>query len=84
MDATVHDKSSKTCPQTVKKCFSFREAITVKPPTSGPERQELPISGWCIRCWEVREDSSEGLEWILFTAVAVTDAAVAKEQLDWY
>jgi len=61
------------------------EAITVKPPTSGPERKELPIAGWCIRCWEVPDDdSSEGLEWILFTTVPVTDAAVAKEQLDWY
>jgi hypothetical protein len=61
------------------------ETITVRPPTSGPERKELPIGGWCIRGWEVSEDdSSDGLEWILFTTVPVTDATVAKEQLDWY
>ncbi|MBD0299303.1 MAG: IS4 family transposase, partial [Nitrososphaera sp.] len=54
--------------------------IIIQPPQTGPERKQQPISGCCLRCWEVGGE----LEWILFTTFRVNDVADALTQLDWY
>jgi Transposase DNA-binding/Transposase Tn5 dimerisation domain len=58
-------------------------AVTLCPPRNGPERQQTPVSGWCVRCWEAGKGKN-ALEWILFTTVPVTDAATARERIEWY
>ena len=57
--------------------------VTLCPPCNGPERQQAPVSGWCVRCWEAGK-RKDALEWILFTTVPVTDAASAWERIEWY
>jgi Transposase DNA-binding/Transposase Tn5 dimerisation domain len=57
--------------------------VTLRPPRNGPERQQTPVSGWCVRCWETGKGKN-ALEWILFTTVPVTDAATARERIEWY
>jgi hypothetical protein len=58
-------------------------ALALCPPRNGPERQQTPVSGWCVRCWEARKGKN-ALEWVLFTTVPVTDAASALERIEWY
>jgi hypothetical protein len=58
-------------------------AVTLCPPRNGRERQQAPVPGWCVRCWEATK-GKDGLEWILFTTVPVTEAAAALERLEWY
>jgi hypothetical protein len=58
-------------------------AVTLCPPRNGPERQQAPVSGWCVRCWEA-DKRKNALEWVLFTTVPVTDAASARERIEWY
>jgi hypothetical protein len=58
-------------------------AVTLCPPCNGPERQQEPIAGWCVRCRETGKRKN-ALEWILFTTVPVTDAASALERIEWY
>jgi hypothetical protein len=55
-------------------------ALTIQPPTTGNERKQQPIDGWCIRVWEESGD----MEWILFTSIPVTDENSAFIQIDWY
>ena len=57
--------------------------VTLCPPCNGQERQQAPVSGWCVRCWETSK-RKQALEWILFTTVPVTDAASALERIEWY
>jgi Transposase DNA-binding/Transposase Tn5 dimerisation domain len=58
-------------------------AVTLCPPRNGRQRQQEPVSGWCVRCWEAGKRKN-ALEWILFTTVPVTDAASALERIEWY
>jgi Transposase DNA-binding/Transposase DDE domain len=58
-------------------------AVVLCAPRHGPERQQASVSGWCIRCWEARK-RKHALEWVLFTTVPVTDAASARERIEWY
>lgn len=63
------------------------EELRICAPRLGPERQEAPIDGWCLRCWENPEHTPAGaksLEWILLSTLPVTTAESALEQLDWY
>jgi Transposase DNA-binding/Transposase DDE domain len=57
--------------------------VTLCPPCNGQERQQAPVSGWCVRCWETSK-RKQALEWILFTTLPVTDAASALERIEWY
>ena len=57
--------------------------MTLCPPCNGRERQQTPVSGWCVRCWQVGKRKN-ALEWVLFTTVPVTDAATAWERIEWY
>jgi Transposase Tn5 dimerisation domain len=41
------------------------------------------VAGWCLRCWEPGKRKN-ALEWVLFTTVPVTDAASARERIEWY
>lgn len=59
------------------------QQIQIHPPGRGPERQQQPIEGWCIRCWEANA-SPHQLEWILFTTVPVTDVESVRLVVDWY
>jgi hypothetical protein len=58
-------------------------AVTLGPPCHGPERHQEPVAGWCVRCWETGQRKN-ALEWVLFTTVPVTDAASARERIEWY
>jgi Transposase DNA-binding len=58
-------------------------AVTLWAPRHGPERQQAPVPGWCVRCWEAGQ-RKHAWEWILFTTVPVTDAASAWERMEWY
>jgi Transposase DNA-binding len=58
-------------------------AVQVCPPCNGQERQQEPVAGWCLRCWEPGKRKN-ALEWVLFTTVPVTDAASALERIEWY
>ena len=58
-------------------------ALLLCAPRHGPERQQAPVSGWCVRCWEAGKQKNT-LEWILFTTVPVTNAATALERIEWY
>jgi Transposase DNA-binding/Transposase Tn5 dimerisation domain len=58
-------------------------AVTLCPPCNGQERQQEPVAGWCVRCWETGKRKN-ALEWVLFTTVPVTDAASARERIEWY
>jgi Transposase DDE domain len=58
-------------------------AVVLCAPRHGPERQQEPVSGWCLRCWETGKRKN-ALEWVLFTTVPVTDAASALERMEWY
>jgi hypothetical protein len=69
-------------PRTVRLPVAWNE-VTLCPPCNGPERQQAPVSGWCVRCWETSQ-RKHALEWILFTTVPVTDAASAWERIEWY
>jgi Transposase DNA-binding/Transposase DDE domain len=69
-------------PRTVRLQVAWNE-VTLCPPCNGPERQQAPVSGWCVRCWETSK-RKHALEWILFTTVPVTDAASALERIEWY
>lgn len=57
--------------------------VQIVPPVRGTQRHEPPQSGWCIRVWEAA-DHPQALEWVLFSTVAVTDAADALIQVEWY
>jgi Transposase DNA-binding/Transposase Tn5 dimerisation domain len=57
-------------------------AVTLCPPRNGRQRQQEPVSGWCVRCWEPGKKNA--LEWVLFTTVPVTDTASALERIEWY
>lgn len=57
--------------------------VQIVPPVRGTQRHEPPQSGWCIRVWEAA-DPPQALEWVLFSTVAVTDAADALVQVEWY
>jgi hypothetical protein len=57
--------------------------VTLCPPCNGQERQQAPVSGWCVRCWETSK-RKQALEWILFTTLPVIDAASAWERIEWY
>lgn len=60
-------------------------AVAICAPQLGPERQQAPIQGWCLRCWEqAAPEAGEALEWILFSSVPVTDEQSAREQVKWY
>ena len=66
-----------------KRCVDLQvawSALTIQAPTTGSERKQQPIDGWCIRVWEESGD----LEWILFTSIPVTDENSAFIQIDWY
>src|SRR3954470_2668246 len=69
-------------PRTVRLQVAGSE-VTLCPPGNGQERQQAPVSGWCVRCWEASKRKN-ALEWILFTTVAITDAASAWECIEWY
>src|SRR4051794_41504475 len=69
-------------PRTVRLQVAWSE-VTLCPPCNGQERQQAPVSGWCVRCWEASKRKN-ALEWILFTTVAITDAASALECIEWY
>jgi Transposase DNA-binding/Transposase DDE domain len=69
-------------PRTVRLQVAWSE-VTLCPPCNGPERQQAPVSGWCVRCWETSK-RKHALEWILFTTVPVTDAVSALERIEWY
>jgi uncharacterized membrane protein YgdD (TMEM256/DUF423 family) len=69
-------------PRTVRLQVAWNE-VTLCPPCNGQERQQAPVSGWCVRCWETSK-RKHALEWILFTTVPVTDAASALERIEWY
>jgi hypothetical protein len=69
-------------PRTVRLQVAWSE-VTLCPPCNGQERQQAPVSGWCVRCWEASKRKN-ALEWILFTTVSVTDAASAWERIEWY
>jgi hypothetical protein len=69
-------------PRTVRLQVAWSE-VTLCPPGNGQERQQAPVSGWCVRCWEASKRKN-ALEWILFTTVAVTDAVSALERIEWY
>jgi Transposase DNA-binding/Transposase Tn5 dimerisation domain len=58
-------------------------ALALCPPRHGPERQQTPVSGWCVRCWEAGKRKN-ALEWVRFTTVPVTGAASALERIEWY
>jgi hypothetical protein len=58
-------------------------AVQLCPPRNGQERQQEPVAGWCLRCWEPGK-RKHALEWVLFTTVSVTDAASALERIEWY
>jgi Transposase DNA-binding/Transposase DDE domain len=58
-------------------------AVPLCPPRNGQERQQEPVAGWCLRCWEPGKRKN-ALEWVLFTTVPVTDAASARERIEWY
>jgi Transposase Tn5 dimerisation domain len=58
-------------------------AVTLCPPRHGQERQQEPVAGWCVRCWETGQRKN-ALEWVLFTTVPVTEAASALERIEWY
>jgi Transposase DNA-binding/Transposase DDE domain len=59
------------------------QQVQIHPPRQGPERQQQPIKGWCIRCWEANASPNQ-LEWILFTTVPVTDVESVRLVVDWY
>ena len=59
------------------------QQVQIHPPSRGPERQQKPIEGWCIRCWQANASSNQ-LEWILFTTVPVTDLESVRLVVDWY
>jgi len=69
-------------PRTVRLQVAW-SAVTLCAPCNGPERSQEPVSGWCVRCWEVGKRKN-ALDWILFTTVPVTDAATALERIAWY
>jgi Transposase DNA-binding/Transposase Tn5 dimerisation domain len=69
-------------PRTVRLQVAWSE-VTLCPPCNGQERQQAPVSGWCVRCWETSK-RKKALEWILFTTIPVIDAASALERLEWY
>jgi Transposase DNA-binding/Transposase DDE domain len=58
-------------------------AVTLCAPRNGRQRQQEPLAGWCVRCWEAGKGKN-ALEWVLFTTVPVTDAASALERIEWY
>jgi DDE family transposase len=58
-------------------------AVDLCPPRNGRQRRQAPVSGWCVRCWEAGKRKN-ALEWVLFTTVPVTDAAMALERIEWY
>ena len=59
------------------------QQVQIHPPRHGVERQQQPIGGWCIRCWEANASPNQ-LEWILFTTVPVTDVESVRLVVDWY
>jgi transposase-like protein/transposase Tn5 family protein len=69
-------------PRTVHLQVAWR-AVQLCPPRNGPERSQEPVAGWCVRCWEPGKRTN-ALEWVLFTTVPVTDAASARERIEWY
>jgi hypothetical protein len=69
-------------PRTVRLQVAW-SAVALCAPRNGPERQQEPVSGWCLRCWETGKRKN-ALEWVLFTTVPVTDAASALERMEWY
>jgi len=49
------------------------------------EIRGVPLPVWVVRVWEAAPPPGvAGLEWLLLTNVAVTDAAAAWERVDWY
>jgi hypothetical protein len=69
-------------PRTVRLQVAW-SAVILCPPRNGQERQQEPLAGWCVRCWETGKRKN-ALEWVLFTTVPVTDAASARERIEWY
>jgi Transposase DNA-binding/Transposase Tn5 dimerisation domain len=69
-------------PRTVRLQVAW-SAVQLCPPRNGQERQQEPVAGWCLRCWEPGKRKN-ALEWVLFTTVSVTDAASALERIEWY
>jgi hypothetical protein len=69
-------------PRTVRLQVAW-SAVDLCPPRNGRQRRQAPVSGWCVRCWEAGQRKN-ALEWVLFTTVPVTDAAMALERLEWY
>jgi Transposase DNA-binding/Transposase DDE domain len=69
-------------PRTVRLQVAW-SAAALCPPRNGRQRQQEPVAGWCIRCWEPGKRKN-ALEWVLFTTVPVTDAASARERIEWY
>jgi Transposase DNA-binding/Transposase Tn5 dimerisation domain len=69
-------------PRTVRLQVAW-SAVVLCPPRNGRQRQQEPVSGWCVRCWEASKRKN-ALEWILFTTVPVTDVASALERIEWY
>jgi hypothetical protein len=58
-------------------------AVQLCPPRHGPERQQEPVTGGCLRCWEPGKRKN-AREWVLFTTMPVTEAASARERIEWY
>lgn len=59
------------------------QQVKIVPPVRGGKGNQDTVEGWCIRCWEPT-GGAEGLEWILWTSVPITNAASASVQVDWY
>jgi hypothetical protein len=59
-------------------------AVQIMPPRNRPQEQTAgPIHGWCVRAWE-EDQSADGLEWMLFCTLPITDADSALEKIHWY
>jgi hypothetical protein len=53
--------------------------LTIYPPKNGSERNQRPIEGYCIRCWE-NSDKEDALEWILFSTLPVIDNSFCRKK----
>ena len=59
--------------------------VTVRPPKNRAGAPLAVVNLWAVWAWEAGAPPGvEALEWLLLTTCAVTDAATARERLDWY
>lgn len=59
-------------------------AVLLHAPQIGAERKHAAQRGWVVRCWSEADETGAAIEWVLFTTVAVADAAGALEVVEWY